>query len=118
MKLNFKFNATKVDEIEKETGLPIEQAINNTRVSNLALFIQKALVDDNGHHGVTKAVAMDKLDKYLEESDIETLTLDIMEAMVDSGFLSRQFDVEKMRKATNKKNEMVNKTLDETIKAK
>lgn len=118
MKLNLKFNATKVDEIEKETGLPIEQAINDTRVSNLVLFIQKALVDDNGHHGVTKAVAMDKLDKYLEESDKETLTLDIMEAMVDGGFLSRQFNVEKMREATIKKNEMLNKSLDETIKAK
>lgn len=118
MKLNFKFNATKVDEIEKETGLPIEQAINDTRVSNLTLFIQKAVIDDNGHHGVSKAVAMTKLDEYLEENDKDTLILDIMEAMVASGFLSRKFDVEKMRKATNKTNDMVNKTFDKVINGK
>ena len=34
MKLNLKYNATKVDEIEKETGLPIDQAINDSRISN------------------------------------------------------------------------------------
>lgn len=118
MKLNLKYNATKVDEIEKETNLPIDGAINNTRISNIVVFIQKGLIDDNGHHGVTKAVAMDVIDKYLAESDKDNLVFDIMEALINGGFLSRQLDVEKMRKAASKEQENVNKTLDKVIAAK
>lgn len=118
MKLNLKYNATKIDEIEKETGLEISQAINNTRVSNLVLFIQKGLIDDNGNHGVTKAIATSTLDKYLEESDKDNLVLDITEALINGGFLSRKLDVEKMRKATEKTQEQINIQLDKVIKTK
>ena len=99
MTLNLKYNATKVDEIEQSRKLPIENCITDTSVGMLSLFIQKGLVDDNGHHGVSKAVAMDIIDKYLEESDKDELVLDIMEALVNGGFLSRQLDVATMRKA-------------------
>ena len=118
MKLNLKYNATKVDEIEQATGRPIEQAINDTKVKNLTLFIQKGLVDDNDIHGVSKAVAMDTIDKYLEESDIDNLVLDIMEALVNGGFLSRELNVEKMREANKKTKEQVNIQLDKVIKMK
>lgn len=41
MKLNLKYNATKVDEIEQSKKLPIENCIADTTIGNLALFIQK-----------------------------------------------------------------------------
>ena len=102
-KLNLKYNATKVDEIEQARKLPIENCITDTSIGMLSLFIQKGLIDDNGQHGVSKTVAMDVIDKYLEESDKDELVLDIMEALVNGGFLSRQMDVAKMRQAINNK---------------
>ena len=102
-KLNLKYNATKVDEIEQARKLPIENCITDTSIGMLCLFIQKGLIDDNGNHGVSKTVAMDVIDKYFEESDKDELVLDIMEALVNGGFLSRQVDVAKMRQAINNK---------------
>lgn len=97
MKLNLKYNATKVDEIEQAKKQPIEQCIGDTSIGNIALFIQKGLVDDNGIHGVSKSVALDTIDTYLSEKDKDELVMDIMEALIDGGFLSRELDVKKLR---------------------
>ncbi len=113
-KLNLKYNATKVDEIEQaKNNLPIENCITDTSIGMLCLFIQKGLIDDNGQHGVSRAVAMDVIDKYLEEKDKDDLVLDIMEALVKGGFLSRQVDVEKLREANNKRSQQVKQALNE-----
>lgn len=103
MKINLKYNALKVDEIEKSKGLPIENAIGDTSINNLALFIQKGYVDDEGHDGVSRNVALTKIDEYLQTNDKEMLVIDIMEALIDGGFLSRSLNVEKMREAIQKK---------------
>lgn len=97
MKLNLKYTATKVDEIEQANKQPIEDCISNTSVGSLALFIQKGLVDENGVHGVSKNVAMSTIDAYLEEKDKDELVMDIMEALINGGFLSRDLDIEKLR---------------------
>lgn len=97
MKLNLKYNATKVDEIEQAKKQPIENCIGDTSIGNLCLFIQKGLIDDNDRHGVSKTVAMDTIDAYLEENDKDELVFDIMEALVKGGFLSRELDVAKLR---------------------
>ena len=112
-KLNLKYNATRVDEIEQTKKLPIENCITDTSIGMLCTFIQKGLIDDNGVHGVSKAVAMDVIDKYLEENDKDNLVLDIMEALVNGGFLSRQVDVAKLREANEKRSAQVQQALDE-----
>lgn len=112
-KLNLKYNATKVDEIEQTRKLPIENCIADTSIGMLCLFIQKGLIDDNGQHGVSKTVAIDVIDKYLAESDKDNLVLDIMEALVNGGFLSRQVDVAKLREANNKRTAQAKKMIDE-----
>lgn len=112
-KLNLKYNATKVDEIEQARKMPIENCITDTSISMFCLFIQKGLIDDNGNHGVSKAVAMDVIDKYLEEKDKDSLTFDIMEALVNGGFLSRQVDVAKLREANEKRTAQVKTIMDE-----
>ena len=103
MKLNLKYNATKVDEIEQAKKLPIENCISDSSISMLTLFIQKGLVDDNGVHGVSKAVAMSTIDEYLKEKDKQDLLIDIMEALVDGGFLSRELDVNSIRRLKESK---------------
>lgn len=115
MKLNLKYTATKVDEIEQTKKQPIEQCIGDTTVGNLALFIQKGLIDDNGVHGVSRNVAIDVIDKYLAENDKDELIMDIMEALIDGGFLSRELDVEKVRALKKKRQAQVNEEIDNNI---
>lgn len=112
MKLNLKYNATRVDEIEQaKGGISIENCIADTSVNNLALFIQKGLIDDNGQYGVSKAVAMDTIDNYLAENDKDELVMDIMEALCNGGFLSRSLDLTKIRELKNKREAQVNEEL-------
>lgn len=106
MELNLKFNALKVDEIEQARNkTPIHDCIRDTSVSNLALFISKGLVDENGVWGVSRAVALDTIDKYLETHDTEDLIFDIMEALIKAGFLTRDVDIAKLREAKAKQKE-------------
>lgn len=114
-KLNLKYNATKVDEIEQTKKLPIENCIADTTVGNLALFIQKGLVDDNGNHGVSRAVAIDVIDKYLAEKDKDELVMDIMEALIDGGFLSRDLDLTKVRELKAKRQAQVNEQIENAL---
>lgn len=102
MNINLKFNASKVDEIEQARKLPIENCIADTSVSSLVIFIQKGLIDEHGGHGVTRATAMETLDNYLAEKDKDDLVMDIMEALVNAGFLSREVNIEQLRKTKSK----------------
>lgn len=112
MKLNLKYNATRVDEIEQAKKLPIENCIADTTIGNLTLFIQKGLIDDNGTHGVSKAVAMSTIDAYLEENDKDELVMDIMEALIGGGFLSRELDLTKVRELKAKRQAQLAEELD------
>ena len=112
MKLNLKYNAIRVDEIEQAKKLPIENCIADTTIGNLTLFIQKGLIDDNGTHGVSKAVAMSTIDAYLEENDKDELVMDIMEALIGGGFLSRDVDLTKVRELKAKRQAQMIEELD------
>ena len=115
MKLNLKYNAIKVDEIEKVKKMPIENCIADTSVDSLALFIQKGLIDENGNHGVSRAIALSTIDGYFEQYDKDELVMDIMEALCNGGFLSRELDVEKMRKLKLKRTAQMNEEIDKNI---
>ncbi len=115
MKLNLKYNATKVDEIEQAKKQSIENCISDTTIGNLALFIQKGLIDDNGNHGVSRTVAISTIDNYLEEKDKDELVMDIMEALIDGGFLSRELDVKKLRELKTKRQSQINEQIDNNI---
>ena len=115
MTLNLKYNATRVDEIEQTKKLPIENCIADTTIGNLTLFIQKGLIDDNGNHGVSKAVAMSTIDKYLEEKAKDELVMDIMEALMVGGFLSRDLDLTKVRELKAKRQEQINKEINNAL---
>lgn len=113
MKLNLKYNATKIDEIEQAKQAPIEQCIGDASINGLSLFIQKGLVDDNGMWGVSRKVAIDTIDKYLEENEKEDLLLDIMEALVNAGFLSRELNVDNLREKQAKRLAQVKEKIEE-----
>lgn len=111
-KLNLKFTASKIDEIEQTRKLALENCIGDTSIGMLSLFIQKGLIDENGVHGVSKQVAMSTIDKYLETSDKDELVFDIVEALVAGGFLSRQLNVSQLRKMQTDRIAQAKETLD------
>ena len=115
MKLNLKYNASKVDEIEQAKKLPIENCIADTTVTNLALFIQKGLIDDNGVHGVSRNVAIATIDNYLAENDKDELVMDIMEALINGGFLSRDLDIAKLREYKAKRQAQVTEEITNSL---
>lgn len=113
MELKLKFNATRVDEIEQARNkTPIQDCIRDVSIGNLALFLQKGLIDDNENWGVSRAVALDTIDKYLESHDTEDLVFDIMEALISAGFLTRDVDMAKLREAKAKQKENFNKAIE------
>ena len=112
MKLNLKYNALRVDEIEQSKKLPIENCIADTTIGNLAFFVQKGLVNDSGNVGVSKAQALTAIDEYLAENDKDELVMDIMEALIDGGFLSREVDLAKLRELKSKRQAKMFEELD------
>lgn len=112
MKLNLKYNAQRVDEIEQSKKLPIENCIADTTVGNLAFFIQKGLVNDSGSVGVSRAQALTAIDEYLAENDKDELVMDIMEALIAGGFLSRDVDLAKVRELKTKRQAQLNAELE------
>jgi hypothetical protein len=112
MKLNLKYTALKVDEIEQSKKLPIENCIADTTVGNLALFIQKGLVSDSGTVGVSRAQALTAIDEYLADNDKDELVMDIMEALINGGFLSRDVDLTKVRELKAKRQAQMIEELD------
>ncbi len=115
MKLNLKYNATKVDEIEQTRKAPIENCIQDASIGSLALFIQKGLIDDNGVHGVSRSVAIKTIDEYLAENEKDDIVLDIMEALVNDGFLSRELDMKKMRQMQAQRIAQVKNEIDKNL---
>ncbi len=113
MDLNLKYTASKVDEIEQIKKVSIENCISDTTINGICLFLQKGLVDDNGNHGVSKNVAMSKLDEFLGENDKDELLLQITEALISGGFLSREIDVNELRKMKKKRVEEAKKAMRE-----
>lgn len=111
MKLNLKYNATTVDEIEQSKKLPIENCVADNTIGNLALFIQKGLVNDSGNVGVSKSVAMSTIDNYLVNNDKDELLMDIMQALMDGGFLSREVNLENVRELKKQRASQVNEEI-------
>lgn len=115
MELNLKYNAIRVDEIEQSKKLPIENCIADTTIGNLTLFIQKGLVTESGNIGVSKAQALTVIDEYLAENDKDELVMDIMEALINGGFLSRDLDVAKVRALKTKRQAQVNEEINNAL---
>ena len=111
--MNLKYTASKVDEIEKAKGLPIQNCIADTSVNMFLIFIEKGLVNDDGSIGCTKNTAYRALDEYLDdpEHDTDGFVLDVMEALVKGGFLSRQLNMEEIRNSAKEEIEKVKKMM-------
>ena len=115
MKMNLKYSAIRVDEIEQTKKLPIENCIADTTIGNLAVFVMKGLVNDSGTVGVSRAQALTAIDEYLAENDKDELVMDIMEALIAGGFLSRDLDVAKVRELKSKRQAQMNEEISNAL---
>lgn len=108
-----KFKATKIDELEKTAKRSVQELVTEGTLNSLVLFIEKGLVNESGIIGCSHSVALEEIDKYLEEAenDLDNLRLDVMEALVDAGFLSRQLNVQAIRESAKKKIEEIKKEI-------
>ncbi|QIK57767.1 hypothetical protein G7059_07905 [Erysipelothrix sp. HDW6A] len=97
--MEFKFTASIIDAIEQTQKEPIGNVVSDNTIRNMARFIEKAGVKEDGTVGMSNSIALKKIDAYLEEpeNDMDLLVLDVTEALVRDGFLSRDLSVEKMR---------------------
>ncbi len=103
--MNLKFTASRIDELEKATKKNLQQLILDGSINSVTAFIEKGVVNENGTVGCSRSVALSKIDDYLEDekNDLDTLRFDIMEALVDAGFLSRKINVREFQKAAQEK---------------
>lgn len=119
MKLDLRFNAKIVDQIERKYNVSIEQLLGNTSVQNLAYFIEKAHYDeDRDRSGVSNDKSYEILDEFLKENDKEEALFQIMESLQTAGFLSRKLDVKKMRQAVEEKTADIETELDKAVNQK
>lgn len=115
-KLDLRFSAKIVDQIERKYNVSIEQLLGNTSVQNLAYFIEKAQYDDERDRvGVHNEKSYDILDEFLKDNDKEEALFQIMESLQTAGFLSRKLDVPKMRQAVTDKTSDIQSQLDKAI---
>lgn len=113
----FKFNATIVDTIEKHKKMPIGNVMGDNSIGNIAYIIEKAGVREDGGVGMSNSLAFKQIDAYLEAgNDTDDLNLDITEALIRDGFLSRALNVNEMRELKTARGEMASKQIREAIK--
>ena len=93
--MNLKYNALKIDEIEKANKKPLEQCIADYSIGNIALLVQKGM--ETANEKVTREQAFETIDEYLKDHDKEDLILDIIEAMINAGFLAREINIQEVR---------------------
>lgn len=86
--MKLKFRAIDITKIEEERGIPLISIINDTRIQNLALFVQKGLKKLDGTE-YSKEEIYQKIDEYLVKKDTDELLFEITEALQKGGFLPR-----------------------------
>jgi len=90
--MDLKYTPRVINEIEVESGKPVQDVLADFSQKTLALFIKKGM-------GIDEDKAFDVMEKYLAEGkDTITLYLVIMEALQKAGFLPRQLDLKKIKK--------------------
>lgn len=71
MKMNLRFNAMKIAELEKTFNQPIENIISDMRLETIATIVSKGFYDEeNEKNGCSMNVAYDKISEYLKESEM------------------------------------------------
>ena len=107
-KLVFKFDPENVDQIEKaKGGQHIANYLQDLSISNILLFMMKALPNDRGGIGMTRNEAMAVLKEQLSERDTSDILMDIMEGLTSEGFLDRGLDLETLRTAKKAQSEKI-----------
>lgn len=116
--MQFKFTASIVDAIETKGQETIGVLVTNNKISNIVNILEKAYLNEDGRVGISKNVALAKIDEYLEAgNEIDDLVLDITEVLARDGFLSRDLPIEEMREMKKSRIKQVKEAIDEELEA-
>lgn len=88
-KLNLKYNAKKIAELEDAANKSLEQIISDFRISTLINFLRLGLDLDND----------DKIDEFIKTYGKIELQIQVIEALIDAGFLPKAIDTNSIRES-------------------
>lgn len=107
--MDFKYRAKDIEKIEKAKNEQIGKIAVDGTISSIALLIK---------YGTDCSLdrAYDIIDEEREKGkDTEELVLEIVEALTNQGFLTKELNIEKMKKAKASQMEMANIQLEKMI---
>ena len=116
-KLNLKFTARDIALIEDMLDCSLEKAIAGFRLSTLVKFIEVGLRDKSGNHmNLDEDKAYDFVDKAIKEQGKIELQIQILDSLIEAGFLPKAVNTTEMREALSETVASASKTVGEITK--
>ncbi len=116
-KLNLKFTARDIAAVENALDAPIEKIISSFKLITLIQFVMVGLRDDNGERlALDEDSTFDLVDKTIKEVGKLELQIQVIEALIDAGFLPKALNLESLRKDLEELTVDSSKTAGETEK--
>lgn len=97
-KLNLKFTARDVAAVEEALNGSLEKIIASFRLTTLIQFLMVGLRDKAGNRlNLDKDKAFDIVDEKIKEYGKIELQIEVIDALIESGFLPKAIDTKAMR---------------------
>lgn len=116
-KLNLKFTARDIAAVEGALDAPIEKIISSFKLITLIQFVMVGLRNDNGERlALDEDSTFDLVDTIIKEVGKLELQIQVIEALIDAGFLPKALNLESLRKDLEELTVDSSKTAGETEK--
>ena len=97
-KLNLKFTARDVAAVEEALNGSLEKIIASFRLTTLIQFLMVGLRDKSGNRlNLDEDKTFDLVDKKIKEYGKIELQIEVIDALIEAGFLPKAIDTSKLR---------------------
>lgn len=102
-KLNLKFTARDVAAVEEALNGSLEKIIASFRLTTLIQFLMVGLRDKSGNRlNLDEDKTFDLVDEKIKEYGKIELQIEVIDALIESGFLPKAIDTSQMRTTLSK----------------
>lgn len=102
-KLNLKFTARDVAAVEEALDSSLEKAIASFKLTTLIQFLMVGMRDKNGEKlNLDEDKAFDIVDEAIKEHGKIELQIEVIDALIESGFLPKAIDTNQIRTTLSK----------------
>ncbi len=116
-KLNLKFTARDVAAVEEALDCSLEKAIASFKLTTLIQFLMVGLRDKDGKKlDLSEDAAFDIVDNTIKEHGKIELQIEVIDALIDAGFLPKAIDTNQIRETLNEAITEASKTTGEDTK--